>query len=335
MIFPNFLAILAVYICNSMKWNAKPRPEAATFGQLALDIWNVVWSSPLWFVAHLATLAAFNLLEPGLAWVAQDAVKALEQVQGSLRAIALPNADLYLALAFGLAALRLAEHLARKVYESTIVFALQRVMLHRRPGARPNEDVTRMVYDCLEAKKSLSPLYSNLWRDSFRFVSVVAWQLALAPAWLPALLLSLLPSVLGILWLAPRLQRAKLQVLEDNCRVTAHAPEGASAGLLRSQHRLLGRFVKLEAWTGGMEALLSLSAWPMLLLLVTACHALDLPLIPERLALGDLAAVLVGLSLIYKPMSELGKSYATLRGNWPALMRTLYPHLPEGGAPCA
>ena len=324
-----------VYICNSMKWSPKTRPEILTLGFLARDIWSVIWSNPPWFLAHLATLAAFNMLEPGLAWVAQDAVKALEQVQGSLATLVLPNAHLYLALAAGLAALRLAEHLARKVYESTIVFALQRLLLHRRPVARAGEDATRMVYDCLEAKKSLSPLYSNLWRDSFRLVSVVLWQLSLAPAWLPGLLLSLLPSVAGIMWLAPRMQRAKQQVLEDNCRVTAHAPGGATPELLASQQRLLGRFVRLETWTGAMEALLSLSAWPMLLLLVAACQALGLPLIPPQLALGELAAVLVGLSLLYKPVAEIGKSYATLRGNWPALMRTLYPHLPAGGAPCA
>lgn len=312
------------------------KSRATTFGALAADVWGVLWNSPLWFSAHIATLLALSALEPGTAWVAQDAVAALESVQGTLAGIALPNADLYLAIALGLALLRLAEHLANKVYESTVVFALQRVLLRRRPEIRPGEDVTRMVYDCLEAKKSLSPLYTNLWRDLFKLAAVALWQLSLAPAWLPALLLSLLPPVLGILWLAPHVQKAKRRVLEDNCRVTAHASEGVGAGLLRSQRRLLGRFVTLEAWTGGMEALIRLSAWPMLLALVLVCRALDLPLIPERLAAGDLAAVLVGLSLIQKPVVELGKSYVTMRGNWPALMRALYPHLPEGGSvPCA
>lgn len=309
------------------------KPRATTFGMLAGDIWRVLWSSPPWFIAHVVTVAALSALEPGTAWVAKDAVGALEKAQGTLAGIALPNAGLYLAIAVGLALLRLAEHLSNKVYESTVVFALQRVMLRRRPEVRPGEDVTRMVYDCIEAKKSLSPLYTNLWRDLCRLVAVSLWQVSLAPAWLPALLLSLLPPVLGILWLAPHIQKAKRRVLEDNCRVTAHAPEGASDGLLHSQRRLLGRFVTLEAWTGGMEALIRLSAWPMLLALVWVCHALELPLLPQKLAMGDLAAVLVSLSLIQKPVVELGKSYVTLRGNWPALMRSLYPHLPEGGGP--
>ena len=310
------------------------KPRAATFAMLAGDIWSVLWSSPFWFVAHIAALAALSTLEPSVAWVAQDAVGALEKAQGALAGIVLPNAGLYLSIALGLSLLRMAEHMANKVYESTVVFALQRMMLRRRPEVRPGEDVTRMVYDCIEAKKSLSPLYTNLWRDLFKLAAVALWQLSLAPAWLPALTLSLLPPVLGILWLAPHIQKAKRRVLEDNCRVTAHAPEGVTAGLLSSQRRLLGRFVTLEAWTGGMEALIRLSAWPMLLALVLVCHALDLPLIPESLAMGDLAAVLVGLALIQKPVAELGKSYVTLRGNWPALMRSMYPHLPEGGAPC-
>ena len=311
------------------------KPRATTYGALAADIWGVLWSSPFWFIAHIATLAALSILEPGTAWVAKDAVGALEKAQGTLANIALPNAGLYLAIALGLSLLRLAEHLGNKVYESTVVFALQRVMLKRRPEVRPGEDATRMVYDCIEAKKSLSPLYTNLWRDLFKLAAVALWQLTLAPAWLPALLLSLLPPVLGILWLAPHIQKAKRAVLEDNCRVTAQAPEGVGEKLLHAQRRLLGRFVALETWTGGMEALIRLSAWPMLLALVLFCRALDLPLIPARLAMGDLAAVLVSLALIQKPVVELGKSYVTLRGNWPALMRSLYPHLPEGGGgPC-
>ena len=307
------------------------KPRAASFGALAADVWGVLAASPFWLVTHVATLAALGALEPGAAWVAKDAVGALEKAQGTLADLALPNASLYLAIALGLALLRLAEHLSNKVYEATVVFALQRVLLRRRPEVRPGEDATRMVYDCIEAKKALSPLYTNLWRDLCKLAAVALWQLSLAPAWLPALGLSLLPPVVGILGLAPHVQKAKRRVLEDNCRVTAHAPEGVTDGLLRSQRRLLGRFVRLEAWTGGMEALIRLSAWPFLLALVLVCRALDLPLMPARLAMGDLAAVLVGLALLQKPVVELGKSYVTLRGNWPALMRSLYPHLPEGG----
>jgi len=307
------------------------KPRATTYGALAADVWGVLAASPFWLAAHVATLVALSVLEPGTAWVAKDAVGALEKAQGTLADLALPNAGLYLSIAAGLAALRLAEHLSGKVYEATVVFALQRVMLRRRPDVRPGEDATRMAYDCIEAKKSLSPLYTNLWRDLCRLAAVALWQLSIAPAWLPALALSLLPPVLGILGLAPHVQKAKRRVLEDNCRVTAHATEGATDGLLRSQRRLLSRFVRLEAWTGGMEALIRLSAWPFLLALVLACRALDLPLIPARLSMGDLAAVLVGLALLQKPAMEVGKSYVTLRGNWPALMRALYPHLPEGG----
>ena len=216
------------------------KPRAASFGALAADVWGVLAASPFWLAAHVATLAALGALEPGAAWVAKDAVGALEKAQGTLADLALPNASLYLAIALGLALLRLAEHFSNKVYEATVVFALQRVLLRRRPEVRPGEDATRMVYDCIEAKKALSPLYTNLWRDLCKLAAVALWQLSLAPAWLPALGLSLLPPVVGILGLAPHVQKAKRRVLEDNCRVTAHAPEGVTDGLLRSQRRLLG-----------------------------------------------------------------------------------------------
>ena len=121
------------------------KPRATTYGALAADIWGVLWSSPFWFIAHIATLAALSILEPGTAWVAKDAVGALEKAQGTLANIALPNAGLYLAIALGLSLLRLFEHLSNKVYESTVVFALQRVLLRRRPEVRPGEDATRMV----------------------------------------------------------------------------------------------------------------------------------------------------------------------------------------------
>ncbi len=303
-----------------------------SYGRLLGDIWAVIWSSPFWFSAHLISLILFGALEPSLAWVAKDAAGEIQRVQGVLNQIVISRAPIYLLIALGLALLRLCEHVARKVYEATVVFALQQVMLRRRPVACVSEDVTRMVYDCLEAKKSLSPLYSNLWRDLFRLISVACWQLSLAPAWLPAMGLSLLPSILGLVLLAPVIQNAKRGVLEENCRLTAQTPDGVSQGLVRRQQNLLRRLVNLECWTGGMEALLGLSAWPVLLALIMACHAWNWPLIPRHIAAGDMAALLVSLSLIYKPMAELGKSYVTLRGNWPALMRALYPHLPVGAS---
>ena len=87
------------------------KPCATTYGALAADIWGVLWSNPFWLIAHVVTVAALSALEPGTAWVAKDAVGALEKAQGTLTKIALPNAGLYLAIALGLSLLRLAEHL--------------------------------------------------------------------------------------------------------------------------------------------------------------------------------------------------------------------------------
>ncbi|MBP7828404.1 MAG: ABC transporter ATP-binding protein [Kiritimatiellae bacterium] len=314
-------------------WEIGAEPPARITSRVLLrDAWRVLWTYPAWFTAQLAATILFSVAEPSLSWVARDAVGTLEKAGGALARLALPHTGLYLGIALGLALLRMVERVTRKVYESTVVFALQRHLLRRRPVLNPTEDVTRMVYDCVEAKKALSPLYANIWRDLFRLAAVAGWQLMLAPAWLGALLASAAPGVLGPLFLTPLLQRAKRRVLEANCEVTAHVAEGASEGLKHRQRKLLRRFVVLETLTGAMEALLGLAEWVMLLILIVGARAWPLPLVPDRIALGDLAAVLVGLKLLNKPLRELGKSYATLRGNWPALMRTLYPHLPAGRA---
>lgn len=264
-------------------------------------------------------------VEPSWAWAARDAVNALERVAGVVAQITLPNARIYMCIGAAALVLRWAEHTARKVYEATVVFAIQRQQVSRHAVLGLTDRVTRMVYDCLEAKKALSPFFTNLWRGVFQFISVVCWQLVLVPKWVPAVLVCVLPGLVIPWALAPRIQQAKRRVLERNSAVTECAENDAGVALKGRQQALLFGFLRLELLTGAMEAVLNCSDWFVLLLIVMAARRFGIPLVPATIQMGDMAASLVALRLLNKPLREIAKSYATFRGNWPALERTLYP----------
>lgn len=291
----------------------------------ARDAWDVLTASPGWLAAHVAATTLYVAVEPSLAWAARDAVNALEQVAGVVARVTLPHAGVYISIGAVALILRWAEHTARKVYEATVVFALQRRQVARHDVLGLTDRVTRMVYDCLEAKKALSPFFTNLWRGVFQFVSVICWQLVLVPKWVPAVLVCVMPRLVIPWMLAPRIQQAKRHVLESNSAVTECAGNDTGAVLNRRQRVLLFGFLRLESLTGVMEAALNCSDWFVLLLMVMAARRFGIPLVPATIQMGDMAASLVALRLLNKPLLEIAKSYATFRGNWPALARTLYP----------
>lgn len=50
------------------------------------------------------------------------------------------------------------------------------------------------------------------------------------------------------------------------------------------------------------------------------------PIIPHEISAGALAAFLVNLKLLGKPVQELGKMYIKLQESYPAVLRALQPH---------
>jgi len=304
--------------------SAGMKPSVKAF---LLDVWKIVWCSPGWFLFQISALASLNALEPSLSWVAKTATSSLEKYSGDLSQLLLPNAWTYVWIAVGIGVLSILDSVSRGLYHAKVVFALQRMMLSRRESERTSEDVTRMVYDSMKAKQGLSPFFFDLWRNVPRIISVVCWQMSLAPAWIPALFIVMLPTLISILIFTPRIQTSNKEVLEGNSKVTSCSREGVTEALTASQESLWWKFLKLESWEGAMRSLMQLSKWPMLLLLVLVCKHWDLPLIPKKIELGDFAGFLVNMGLISLPISELGKMYVKMRGNWPAIRRVMYPQM--------
>lgn len=298
-----------------------PSPSVRRF---AIDAWHVMWSNPAFLILSIGTQTAFNILEPSMSLVIKRATDAIQKSQHHVVDAALAQAPLYLSLVLLLCILKLSSGFAKGVYDSSLVLALQRMYLQRRHRHDPPDDVSRMMFDCREAKTVLDPFHFDLWRNTPRLVSVILWQYTLAPAWLPLLLIVTAPYFLAIVAFAPLQQRARARMLVANSKV-AQASNGSSDEFRQHQRHLLHRWAWLHFWNGSMNAVMEWAAWPMLVVVLLCSRFISTKIVPPTAELGELAVFAFNMSLIGLPVRELGMIYTKMRGNWPAFVRVMYP----------
>jgi hypothetical protein len=300
------------------------------------DASRVILCCPVWLLLNVGLLSAYNAANSSLApQVIKSITDSIVKHSGPLSSLQIPHLGTYILIAVALGVLDPLSDLVRSIYESNVVFRLQRLMLRRRYGGRDapeahQEFVARMVYDCLEAKRGLSPFFYEFWRYMPRLIATIGWQLTIAPAWLPALLITTAPALVGVILFTPALQRIKKHQLELNAGVAVQAgPDQwvSDDNLHMEQRGLLRQFVNEKLASGGMELVISLSSWPMLLALVLIGPHVDLHLLPEEVKAGEFAAFVYNMRSIIPPVRELGMIYTKLRGRWPAIVRVMYPHL--------
>lgn len=304
------------------------KSPALSLGRFLLDAWHVLSSRPWLLFFSVGSQIAFNSLEPSMALIIKRVTGAFEKGPENLTEAILHQTPLFLTLVAVLSLLRLLCNWSKGVFDSAIVLALQRKYLERRLHINPQEDVSRMMFDCLEAKRALDPFHFDLWRNGPRLVSVLTWQYSLAPVWLPLLLVVTAPHLLSILLFTPLQQHARKVMLRANSRV-ARCSQTSLPRLQKRQQRLLGRWAWLHFWTGCMNAFMEWAGWPTLVLILLGSQYFNLGLVPTPIRLSDLAVFTFNMSLIGLPIRELGMIYTKIRGHWPAVIRVLYPVKPS------
>lgn len=295
-----------------------------SFRRFAIDAWRVLWTNPSFLVLSVGSLVAFNIVEPSLSLVIKRTTDAVQKPGGTVADAVLAQAPLYLKLVLALCALKLTTGFAKGVLDSSLVLALQREYLSRRPRGDTPDDVSRMMFDCREAKTVLDPFHFDLWRNVPRLISVLVWQYTLAPVWLPLLLVATAPYLLAVVIFAPLQQRARGRMLLANSQV-ARAARGSAAELRLRQRHLLRRWAWLHLWIGLMNAVMEWALWPSLMLVFLCSRYVDVRVVPRSIDMGELAVFAFNMSLIGLPIRELGMMYTKIRGHWPAMLRVLYP----------
>jgi len=275
-----------------------------------------------WFVAALLlVLTAKAALTPSFSWLAKigvDTVKAPDAtVIGVITTVGVP----FLLIMCGKYLVDFGERLASKMTEQRLIIALQRIYLQRRNGEQPTRDVTQLLYGSEIAKKGFEVLYKDFWRIGSAIAFILIWQLTISPAWVPLLILSIVPALLFTWLVGPRIQQASRLVLILQKMIAARTGRLRRGDFERSQERLFRSMIGLEIfkWLAerGMDAVLWLSfgLWVGLSLL------LDLNLLPDNRDVATASGVAVNLALLAVPLSEIGKVYTKWREAMPALQK--------------
>lgn len=278
-----------------------------------------------WFIAALlAVLTVKAALTPSFSWLAKVGVDTVQApgatITGVIAVVGLP----FVLIMIGKYLTEFGEKIASKTTEQRLIIVLQRIYLSRRVGERAARDVTQILYGSEVAKKGFEVIYKDSWRITSAIAAILLWQLSISPAWVPLLLLSIVPAILFTWLVGPRIQHASRFVLALQKALAARTSALRQGDFERSQERLFRSAIWLEIfkWLAerGMDAVL----WLSFGLWIGVSMLLDLRLLPDNTDVATASGVAVNLALLAVPLSDIGKVYTKWREALPALEKVYW-----------
>ncbi|NJK29356.1 MAG: ABC transporter ATP-binding protein [Acaryochloris sp. SU_5_25] len=292
---------------------------------LVKEMCQVLLEYPRWLAASILSTVVVVGLEPSLAWVGKRFIDDLKKDQTDYTVL-LPNyIVLFGGLLLGLGLLKFGDKMIDKIYELKLVIRLQRLYLERRGCDRGAEDISRVIIDSEKAKAGLDIIHKDAGKIVFQSISVILWQLTLAPQWLPALLIAVLPPMLIGFIFGRFIQRASLGRLQAQQHIATSTSEAKRLELHTHQAKFMQHTIRLEIFKSSTEILMDLVQWFGLLMLVLLNSILPINLVPQNIQAGDLVLFIANLNLLSKPLGEIVKVYNKTREAYPALMRVFRP----------
>lgn len=299
----------------------------ASFWLLLKDMFKVLLNYPAWFAASIFSTVVVVALEPSLAWVGKTFVDDLKKSSTEIEPLLSNYILLFGGLLLGLGIIKFGDKMIDKVYELKLVIRLQRLYLERRGNERGAEDISRVIIDSEKAKSGLDIVHKDAGKIVFQTISVIIWQFTLAPEWLPALLIAVLPPMLVGFIFGRYIQRASLGRLLAQQNISTSISEAKQLELHTSQNMFMRQTIRLEVFKSSTEILISLVTWFGLFMLVLLNSIFHLNLIPKTMQAGDLFLFIANLNLLSKPLGEIVKVYNKGREAYPALVRVFYPEV--------
>jgi ABC-type multidrug transport system fused ATPase/permease subunit len=292
---------------------------------LFVDMLRVLLAYPKWFIAAVLSTVIVAAVEPSIAALGKATVDALKKGTGDLYA-SLPNYIVMFAIYFFvMGLLKFGVKMIDKTYETILIISLQRTYLQRRGQERGVEDVSRILYDCNRAKPGLDIIHKDSWRIISLTISVIIWQLNLAPQLLPALFIAVLPPVLIGFLFGPYLQKASLNMMKIQENIAASTADDKRNDLFAHQRSFLRQVVHLEAFKGASEIIMDLLTWFGILIVAVLAFVFHIGIVPKDIQAGDLFLFWTNLNLLAKPLNDIVKVYNKARESYPALIRVLRP----------
>jgi hypothetical protein len=194
------------------------------------------------------------------------------------------------------------------------------------PPSFTTNDISRILFDCSKAKPGIDVVHKDSWKIISQTISVVIWQVNLAPEWLPALIIAVFPPMFIGFIFSKFIQKASLQLLEIQQKIASSTSKEKILEFADHQNSFLSQVMRLEMFKQGTAVLVDLITWFGLLILVVMASILPFNVLPQEITAGDLVLFWVNLNLLSKPLGEIAKVYNKARESYPALVRVLQPH---------
>jgi ABC-type multidrug transport system fused ATPase/permease subunit len=272
-----------------------------------------------WLALLVGVLALLAAIEPSVGWMGKAVIDALQAHDADLVAAMRQHGLSFVLLFLAITVLRLAEKVANRIVLSRLVIDLQRTYLDRRAHEEHARDVAQVLYGTEIAKKGFEVLYKDIWVIGLKTISIAAWQITLAPEWLPVMLLATLPGFLVVWAFGRSIRRTSHDILGLQAQVAGSTARTQRSLFVQIQERLFRRFIWFEFVKASADEMMDLAIWTSAITLISLVYWLDLGLLPTRVEPGDLALVAINLNLLSQPLGHIGKTYTKWQEAMPAL----------------
>jgi len=291
---------------------------------LVWDVMRSMGNHPYLLVAAVSTMALNSSLAPGFAWIGKLIVDDFSEA-GLRSEVVLPYVGWLALLLAAWLSVKFSTQFSRKTYRARMIICLQRTYLARSTGKEDQSDVARILWDASQGERGIQVLYEDAAKIIAPAVAVLSWQLALAPEWLPALMVAVLPTFATVFVFGPFIQKSSLRVLQDMNAVAQSAEDRELADVHRKQESLFRSFVRFELFRSGSDAILEVLFWSGILLVVSVDALLNIRIVPHDSKIGDLIFFWGQLRLLSIPLARIGKTYNKFRAAYPAMLRIYRP----------
>ena len=277
-----------------------------------------------WFAAVLVVTVLNAVLDPMQGVVIKKVTDGLAGKGGAAGDAMIQYIPWYIAILIGLAIFQFMDKSLKGFYDPLITFALQRIYLGRRTDDDLTAIISRLQYDCRDARKAVEVYVRDIPANTVGLITVFVVQWSLSPEWLPALLLIAVPNLALTLWLGRPIRCANREMFIAVTEVARSASPDTMDELHKKQESLYGRIWRRESWMGFSEVMMQFTIWIGCLVIVFAART-----IPSRLGLSDvspgsLALFVANVHFLSKPLINIGKAYNKFCSTEPALRRALY-----------
>ncbi|WP_460185277.1 ABC transporter ATP-binding protein [Thermopirellula anaerolimosa] len=277
-----------------------------------------------WLTAVLVVAVLYAVLDPMQGVVIKKVADGLSGKDANAADTVMTWIPWYIVILMGLAFLQFLEKSLKGFYDPLITFELQRTYLRRRPRDDTMAVVSRIQYDCRDARKAVEVYVRDVPAIIVGIVTVFVVQWTLSPDWLPALLIIVVFNLGLTLWLGRPIRRSNREMFLAVTEVARSASPDRLDELHEKQERLYGRIRRREGWMGFSEVMMQFTIWVGCLLVIWLAHAVPAALGVSEVSAGSLALFVANVQFLSKPLINIGKAYNKFCSTEPALRRAFY-----------